>query len=130
MSRITSLLNVIKALPKAKRKKFLREMHKDRSFTPSPNERMRITTGGEYEPLSGSDSIRLLSQQASENEEFVRVQELLKLLGEDIFSDKGIAKEKEILEIIEALMTPVQRNRNRGLRLRVLNADDNIRVPF
>ena len=131
MNRLELLLKHLGGLPKSKQKEFFKTMHANRHFDqPSPKMRQRIGREDPQDilPISETDLQRIASQQHGDLMEFLRAEDLSRLLGG--------GKEDEILEVLEALMTPVAKNRRRNYRLPISSQQDYgrfrppIEVPF
>lgn len=108
-NRIQGLMQLLGSMSKSDKKNFLKTLHKGGEGGPlvSPSMRQRVTTGGEFEPMSGLDMSRLMSQQGAEANEYVKIQKLLKLLGknpDDALSGSNTSQQLEALLL--SLVTP------------------------
>jgi hypothetical protein len=136
VNRTQILMQLLKGLPKADKKKFLKTLHgspEGKNF-PDPKMRQRVTTGGEYEPMSGSDMARLMSQQdaAEGSAGTFKLMELAKLLKKE-YGFGGGSSDKELEALLLSLVTP-RRSQSR-ISLPVLNrrlsaGRENVEVPF
>tara|TARA_R110002012_G_scaffold98617_2_gene236291 strand:+ start:188 stop:592 length:405 start_codon:yes stop_codon:yes gene_type:complete len=134
MNRLKLLMELLGGLPKSKQKEFFKKMHEHRhTYKPDPKMRQRIGREDPQDilPISETEMQRIASQQQGDLEEYLRMEKLEKLLGKNAGGE-----DKEILKILEGLMTPVAKNRRRNFRLPISSRQDYgqfrppIEVPF
>ena len=107
-------------------RKFFRTLHaKPSRMRTDPDMRKRITTGGEYEPMSGKDMVRLASQQSQEGEDYIR-----RKLLEEIIEGSSQKSENDILRLLELMLNPTKPQRISTGRRSELFSDIPGEVPF
>jgi len=125
-SRLKLLAKFLQGKSPEEKARFFRLLHnKPSQYKTDPNMRRRITTGGEYEPLSPKDMMRLADQQAQDVEDFLRYNKLAEIVGGNS-PDSTIAY---LLEMMSGAKNP-QRTSRLAKKFPRTKGNESFEVPF
>ena len=101
------IARLLKNLSSQDKRKFFQTLHQRPSpLKTDPSLRKRITTGGEYGPISNMDMIRLADQQAGDLDQYLRIEKLKDLIG-----GSAESSEDSILRLLELMLNPTKPQR-------------------